>query len=186
MGRGKAREKILHELLTRCPGSFCPAHCTDLMGTSKHLCYPVTYQLCIKGSQGIWPSAHKGELCHCLSTTLAPCVTIANPPEPVNYCHHSKPATFTLHLYITRSLHPADTWNSWISCIQACPEFDDKTGKKNTNKLFFFFFLPQKSCNNTTKRIPLTSGGQKKKWQLKQQFWRSIFRKIKGNDLLIN
>lgn len=37
MGRGKAREKILHELLTRCPGSFCLVRSTDVMGTSKYL-----------------------------------------------------------------------------------------------------------------------------------------------------
>ncbi|XP_068265266.1 bis(5'-adenosyl)-triphosphatase isoform X3 [Nyctibius grandis] len=30
--------------------------------------------------------------------------------------------------------------------------------------------MSMRSCNDMTKRIPLTSGGQKKKWQLKQQF----------------
>lgn len=64
-------------------------------------------------------------------------------------------------------------------------EFDNKTGKKSTDCCFFLPFFLQNSCNDMTKRIPLTSGEQKKKWQLKQQFWRSIFRKIRGKDLHI-
>jgi len=33
----KPDTKILPELLTRCPGSFCPAHSADVTGTSKYL-----------------------------------------------------------------------------------------------------------------------------------------------------
>ena len=139
MGRGKARhknftwitDKVSRQLLS-CSLCGCNGH----FKIPECVCYPSTYQVCIKDSQGIRPSTHKGELCHCLLITLAPCVIIINWSEPVSYCHHSKPVAFTLHLFISRSLHPAGTWNSWISCTQICPEFDNKTGKKVINRFF--------------------------------------------------
>lgn len=192
MGRGKSREKILHELLTRCPGSFCLDHSTNVMGTSscQRVCYPITYQRCIKDSRGISPSAHEGELCHCLLLILAPCVIIINPSEPVSqsYCCRSpKPVTFTLHLSISRSLHPTNPWNTLIVSVR-CVLFVtiEPPLQNNKNQQTFFLLLSKKSCRTMTKRIPLTSGGQKRKWQLKQQFWRSIFKKIKGSGLHIN
>lgn len=152
MGRGKSREKILHELLTRCPGSFCLDHSTSLMGTSscQRVCYPITYQLCIKDSRGIWSSAHKGELCHRLLLILAPRVIIINPSEPVSQtfcCCNPKPVTFTLHLSTFMSLHPINPWNTLIVSVRCVLLVTIELQKKiyiYINKLFFFFFSQKK------------------------------------------
>lgn len=160
MGRGKSREKILHELLTRCPGSFCLDHSTNVMGTSscQRVCYPITYQHCIKDSRGISPSAHEGELCHCLLLILAPCVIIINPSEPVSqsYCCRSpKPVTFTLHLSISRSLHPTNPWNTLIVSVRHVLLVTIELPlQNNKNQQTFFLLLSKKVAGPWQRGFP--------------------------------
>lgn len=116
--------------------------------------------------------------CHCLSLTLAPGAVLVNAAEPLNHCQHSKPATFT---FLSSSPGPSILKTPGTVRLIAL----NLTLKLKKKPNWLFFFYPSKSCSDTTKMIPLTSGGQKKKWQLKQRFWRSISRKIRGNDLNI-
>lgn len=136
------RQKNLQEIVTR-----CPAHSTGVVVASKYLTVFLLFYLpalhqrltgCVTISPQSWA-------CHCLSLTLAPDAVLVN---AANHCHHAKPVTFILPLFITRSIHPEDTWNSWIDC----PKFDIKTEKKKN--WLFFSFLPQKAATTWQRWFP--------------------------------